>query len=141
MSRSDLHSEIFLDNAIAIAVHVDDTPVVGNIIDTQFFCGLEFATQVGTIATGGATFAVSIDHGDDAALSDAAAVPADFLIGTLAGAGFTGTDGDAMRRIGYVGHKRYVRYTITPASNAGDAFFGVSAIKYDKIDEATAENV
>ncbi len=50
---------------------------------------------------------------------DAAAVADTNLLGTEALAGFTFADDDEVRKIGYMGHKRYVRLTITPASNTG----------------------
>ena len=44
-----------------------------------------------------------------------------FLLGTEAQAGFQFDDDNECRKIGYVGGKRYVRATITPASNASAA--------------------
>lgn len=55
----------------------------------------------------GSTTVISLEHGDDSGLSDAVAVPAQFLIGELTPA----AAGAAL--VGYVGKKRYVRVTVT----------------------------
>jgi hypothetical protein len=38
-------------------------------------------------------------------------------------------DDNETRKLGYVGNKRYVRLTITPANNTGDTFFSAVAIQ------------
>jgi len=73
------------------------------IVDTQGYESLTFILPVQD------TTALSLEHGDDSALADAVAVPADFVLGetayTAAGTG----------KVGYVGKKRYVRITVTDA--------------------------
>lgn len=60
----------------------------------------------------GTTTALSVEHGDDSGLSDAVAVPAQFLIGELT----PSAAGAAL--VGYVGKKRYVRVTVAnPVAN------------------------
>lgn len=139
-AERDLHSDCYAKTAIVPAVRVGNTAVVSSIIDTQDFYALEFLTAIGVISDAGATFTVTMDEGDDSALSDATAVDSDFLVGTLAGAGFTGDDDNEVRRIGYVGKKRYVRYTITPAGNTVGAAFSVIALNAYPRSAATAEN-
>jgi hypothetical protein len=51
-----------------------------------------------------------------------------FLLGTEAEAGFQFDDDDEVRKIGYRGDKRYVRLTITPSGNTGDAPLAALAI-------------
>ena len=64
-----------------------------------------------------------MEHGDQSDLSDAAAVTDDMLLGTEVLAGFQFDDDNECRKIGYVGIKRYVRVTVTPANNgAGNIF-------------------
>jgi len=79
-----------------------------------------------------------MDHGDASNLSDAAAVPAASLVGTLALAGFTFADDGETRKVGYVGEKRYVRLTITPSANAGAAPMSVVALLGNPSQVATA---
>jgi len=133
MANLDLHSNVFAVQAISSRQVSDNTVQVGDIIDTQEFYQVEFVTNIGTLLDAAATFSVLVEDGDDPALSDAAPVGVEFLIPTgqdaTTTAGFAGaTDSDSVRRIGYVGDKQFVRYTITPATNAAAADFGVSAL-------------
>ena len=95
----------------------DNTALVSQIIDLANRNSCLFAIAIGTLADADATFTVLVEDGNDSALSDNAAVADAFLIGTEAGASFTFTNDDEVRKIGYIGPKRYVRLTITPASN------------------------
>lgn len=124
----DLHNNIEIRRAISPVSVSDNTAQVGQIIDTADFDALEFLISTGSLADADATFAVAVDHGDVANLSDAAAVPASQLLGTLAAAGFTFAADDSVRRIGYNGGKRYVRLTITPANNASAALLAAIAL-------------
>ena len=106
----------------------DNTPIVSQIVDLAGFQQVVFAINLGAIADADATFAVLVDHGDAANLSDAAAVPDLNLTGTEAAAGFKFDDDNKVRKIGYVGSKRYVRLTVTPANNTGAAFVSAVAV-------------
>ena len=119
----DLISNIDLKRAISPAAPVaDNTPFVTQILNRIGVEAVALALLVGGLADADATFAVTFEHGDQANLSDATAVPADQLNGSLANAGFTFAADDTVRKIGYVGGKQYVRATITPTGNAGNAF-------------------
>lgn len=113
--------------AIAPAVVADNTAQVGNVIDRMGFDALTFAILTGTLADADATFAVLVEHGDDPALGDAAPVADEHLVSAVKGtapeaaAGFTFAADNATRKIGYVGGKRYVRLTVTPSGNGGNA--------------------
>ncbi|MDR6953792.1 hypothetical protein J2X65_003155 [Ancylobacter sp. 3268] len=119
----DLISNIDAKRAISPAAAVaDNTAVVTQILNRQGAESVALLIITGALADADATFTVTIEHGDQANLSDAAAVPADQLNGTLAAASFTFAADDAVRKIGYVGGKQYVRATITPANNTGNSF-------------------
>ena len=119
----DLISNIDLKRAISPAAAVaDNTPIVSVILDRLGAESVALAINIGDLADADATFAVTMEHGDTSNLADAAAVPADQLNGTLDLASFDFADDNALRKIGYVGGKRYVRATITPTGNAGNAF-------------------
>ncbi len=129
MASQDLHNNISIVQAVPpVAAYTGNTPVVSNIIDTSTFEALEFLINVGTLSDADATFAVTIVDGNDSALADAAAVSSDLLLGTLAGASFTFANDNTTKKLGYVGHKRYVRLTITPSNNTGNAYFDVLAV-------------
>jgi hypothetical protein len=112
-----------------VATPTDNTAQVTQIIDMAGANGLVFLIATGSLPDADATFTVLVEHGSAANLSDAAAVPDSELLGTEALAGFTFADDDETRKIGYVGNKRYVRLTITPASNTGASLLCVIAVK------------
>lgn len=125
----DLANNIDLKRGISPAAAVtDNTPFVSQILDTQGLRSATFAILTGSLADADATFTVLVEHGDAANLSDAAAVPDDQLIGASASAtpeanaSFTFAANNKAFKIGYRGVKRYVRVTITPANNSGNAF-------------------
>lgn len=127
----DFASLVNIRRAISPAAAVtDDTALVSQIIDRAGYEGLVFAISTGSLADADATFAVLVEDGDVADLSDAAAVADEHLSGTEALAGFTFADDDAARKIGYTGSKRYVRLTITPANNTGNAFVSAVALLF-----------
>jgi hypothetical protein len=125
----DLLNSIHPVRAISPAAAVtDNTPFVSQIIDTLGYGSLTFVISTGSLADADASFAVTMEHGNAANFSDAAAVPASDLVGTLALAGFNFGDDDETRKIGYIGPKRYVRLTVTPSNNTGNAFVSAVAI-------------
>jgi hypothetical protein len=126
----DQLSTLHVLNAIPpIAARTDNTAIVSAIIDRAGYDSLTFGIAVGTNTDTNATFAVTMEHGDAANLSDTAAVTAADVSGTLALAGYTFADDAESRKVGYVGARRYVRLTITPSGNdAGNIFIAALAI-------------
>lgn len=124
----DLFNHIHPLRAVSPVSVADNTAQVSQIIDRQGFDSLTFLISTGSLADADATFTVLVEDGDAANLSDAAAVADANLLGTEALASFTFADDDKTRKIGYVGNKRYVRLTITPANNASAGLLCVMAI-------------
>lgn len=124
----DLSSNLEVHRAISPTRVIDNTPQVSQVIDLANRGSCLFAIAAGTLADADATFTATVHHGDQANLSDAAVVPADYLVGSAAGASFGFADDDQTRKVGYIGPKRYVRLTITPANNAGNADLGAAAL-------------
>jgi len=110
------------------AAIIDNTPLVSQIIDRRGFDSVAFVILTGLLTSAGASFSVTLQHGNDPALADAATVPAAQLSGTLAAAGFTGNDDDKTRKLGYLGTRRYLRLTITPSNNAAAASIAAVAL-------------
>lgn len=133
----DKYSQTEFRRALSPASVSDNTAQVSQIIDTQGYESLTFAILIGSLADADATFAVTMDHGNVANLSDAAAVSADDLLGTLALASFTFSADDTVKKIGYKGIKRYVRLTITPSANASAAVLAVVAVLTDCMKQPT----
>ena len=116
----EFHNNIQVKRAISpVSGAIDNTAQVSQIIDRQGYDALEFLIATGSIADADATFVVLVEDGDAANLSDAAAVADAELAGTETTAGFQFDDDNEVRKIGYLGAKRYVRLTITPAANTG----------------------
>ena len=114
----DQFNEINVKRVISPVSVADNTAQVGQIIDKKGFQALTYVIALGSIADADATFVVLVEDGAAANLSDAAAVADAELIGTEVLAAFQFDDDNEVRKIGYVGSKRYVRLTITPANNA-----------------------
>jgi len=123
----DLHNNILVSRAISpAAATTGDTAWVSVILDTANFSANEFVLCTGSLADANATFAVLLEEGAASDLSDNTAVADANLLGTEALAAFTFADDNETRKLGYIGVKRYIRATVTPAANTGDAF--VSAV-------------
>ena len=128
MKNLDLYSKIAVRRAISPVSVADTTAAVSQVIDRQGFTALMFAIALGAIADADTTMAVLVEHADISDMTGAVAVPDAELNGTEAAAGFQFDDDNETRKIGYVGNKRYVRLTITPANNASAALIAAVAL-------------
>ena len=128
--RQDLCNNIHPVRAISpAAAGTDNTAMVSQIIDTAGYDSLTFVINIGANTDANATFTVLVEDGDVSTLTDNAAVADNQLIGTEALAGFTYADDNELRKIGYLGGKRYVRLTITPSGNdAGNIYVDAVAL-------------
>lgn len=112
----------------------DNTAQVGQIIDRLGYESLTYAINLGSIADADMTAVVLLEEGDAANLSDAAAVADADMISQISGtapetaASFQFDDDNEVRKLGYIGNKRYTRLTITPAANASAALLAAIAI-------------
>lgn len=120
----DLHNNVHPKRGLSpVAAGTDNTPYVSQIVDRQGFDSVEWITLIGANTDADATFTTLFEDGDDPDLSDHAPVDDKYLLGTEALAGFDFSDDNEVRKIGYVGPKRYCRVTITPAgNNSGNIF-------------------
>jgi len=124
----DLHNNLHVKRCISPVSEAGTTALVGQIIDRQGFDSLEYIIATGSIADADATFTVLLEEGDNSSLTDAAAVADGDLIGTEALAAFQFDDDNEVRKLGYKGHKRYTRLTITPVGNASAALISAVAV-------------
>lgn len=123
----DLASNIAIRPVIAPAVVADSTAAVGGVIDRRGFDSLTYVIATGALADADATFAVLLEESDASGSGFTAVADAD-MIGTEALASFTYADDGAVRKLGYIGHKRYTRLTITPTGNSGSAPLSAVAV-------------
>lgn len=118
----DLHNNIKASRGISpAAATTDNTDFVSQIVDTANFGSCEFIGIFGSVADADVTFTVLVEDGDDSGLSDNAAVADEYLLGVEAMSLRYDSDNKTFK-IGYIGPKRYVRVTITPANNSGNVF-------------------
>jgi len=103
------------------AARTDNTAIVSTVADLKGYDGCMLAINIGANTDANATFAVLIEDSDDN--SAYAAVADEYLNGTEALAGFQFDDDNELRKIGYVGIKRYARATITPSGNDSGNIF------------------
>ncbi len=119
----DLHYSVKYSRALSpVAAVSNNTAYVSEILDTANFTANELVILTGSLADADATFTVLLEEGAASNLSDAAAVADGDMLGTEAGASFTFANDDTTKKLGYIGSKRYIRATITPANNTGNAF-------------------
>jgi len=124
----DLASNIDVKRVISPVSVADNTAQVGQIIDRRGFDSVTFMIATGSVADADATFTVLLEESDDSGMSGGNAVADADLIGTEALAGFQFDDDNECRKLGYVGGKRYLRLTITPANNASAALLAAVAV-------------
>jgi hypothetical protein len=103
------------------AARTDNTAIVSTVADLKGYDAAMLAINIGANTDANATFAVLIEDSDDN--STYAAVADEYLNGTEALAGFAFDDDNELRKIGYVGIKRYLRATITPTGNDSGNIF------------------
>jgi hypothetical protein len=117
----DLANRVHLQPAFAPKAAVtDNTAQVSSVADLSGYRSLMLALITGVQTDADATFTTLIEESSDN--STFTAVDDADLIGTEALASFQFDDDGECRKIGYVGGKRYVRATITPANNTGNLF-------------------
>ena len=140
MPTHELHHNVKFSKAISAINYTGAGTDDGDIIDRQGFGSLEFQCIVGVDANldGSNHLQFKLQHGDDAALADAADVVIGDLIGDLIGGLTEVTTGifaivdapaedDTVFSIGYKGNKRYVRLSIIVTGATTDCPAGAIA--------------
>ena len=137
MMRKDLHNNTFPSLGLDFGSITTNTTTVGNIIDTRGYEALEYYIISGSISDG--AYAILIEEGNESDLSDATTVADNELLGTLANAGFTDADDATVKRIGYIGAKRYVRISIVSTGVTSGGTFSALAVQGTASDNPTAD--
>lgn len=136
--RDGLSSKRIRPLIAPVAAVTDNTATVSSIIDCQGYDAVTLAYVTGTLSDADATFTALLEESDDSGMSGATAVAdADMVSQTNgtapeAAGSYTFADDAESRAIGYVGSKRYIRLTITPANNTGNHFVAGVAILEQK---------
>ncbi len=112
----------------------DNTAQVGQIIDRLGYDSLTYLIALGSIADVDMTAAVLLEESDASDMTGAIAVADADMISQTSGtapetaAAFQFDDDNEVRKLGYIGNKRYTRLTITPAANASAALLSAVAV-------------
>jgi hypothetical protein len=128
--NNDLHNNLKLTCVISPISQAGNTAMVGAIIDRQGYGSLEFAITLGTITTAGTAYTALLEDADELAFNVTNAAVADaYLLGTEALASFVDSEVNTTKKLGYIGSKRYVRLTMTPAGNTGASTMSAVAVQ------------
>ena len=113
----DMANSLTIRPVIAPAANANlgTTPLVGTVIDRLGFDSLVYAIQTGTLSDADATYTTLLEESDASGSGFTAVADAD-MIGTEAAASFTYANDGVVRKLGYIGNKRYTRLTVTPAA-------------------------
>jgi hypothetical protein len=126
--RDSMYDDVAVRIALTVARYDSDGPIDGAIVDTvaggQFYRSVMFVVHAGAIEDG--SYSVGLQHSDDE-FTGWASVDQDHIQGAL-GYDLTEADERSVRRIGYLGEKRFVHITLTASdvTNGGD--FGAIAL-------------
>lgn len=120
----DIANNFTLKRALSpVAAGTDNTAYVSQILDCRDYAAVMLAIQIGANTDADATFTVLLEESADSGMSGATAVADADMNGTEVLASFQFDDDNECRKLGYVGTKRYIRATITPANNgAGNIY-------------------
>ena len=135
----DLYNNIEVRRGFSPAAAVtDNTAYVSEIIDMRGFKSLVWCVLLGVNTDVDMTSTILMEHGDDSGLSDADDVPNSQMDPTELIMAFDFADDDSVRKMGYVGEKRFVRLTITPVDNdSGNIFLAIMALLGDPDERIT----
>lgn len=127
----DLHNNIKVSPAIdPAAIITGNATKTGKTIDTVGFDSLEFAVASGALTDGTYTSKLfesdTINEGTGA-LTNATEVADKDRLGDLPA--FTAADDSAVKRVGYIGSKRYVRIDVVQAGATTGGFLAAVAIQ------------
>lgn len=123
MLRDLLHHQKPVPMIYPVSGGANDTASVSQVVDMQGYAGCLITVSLGALADVDATFTVLLE--ESATSFSGAAVADGDMISQTAGtapetaAAFQFDDDNEVRQIDYIGNKRYIRLTITPASNTG----------------------
>ena len=112
----------------------NDTASVSQIIDMQGYTGCLFVIALGTLSDADATFTVLLEESatsfSGAAVGDTSMISQTYGTAPEAAASFQYDGDDTVKMLDYVGGFRYIRLTITPATNTGAWLHSVVALQY-----------
>ncbi len=129
----DLYNNIEVRRGLSPLVQNNDSSAfVSQIIDMRGFKSLVWLVSLGDVTDADVTTVFLMEHDTVIGFGSKTSVPDSQMDPTELVAAFDFGDDDSVRKIGYVGEKRFVRLTITPTgNNAGDIGIAVIALLGD----------
>lgn len=129
----DMTNNIQVKRVISPTRVTDNTAQVGQVIDRQGYRAVMYTINIGTLADADATFTVLLEEADASGGAYTAVADADMISQTSGtapetAASFQFDDDNEVRKLGYIGNKRFTRLTITPANNSGNADISAAAL-------------
>jgi hypothetical protein len=129
----DLTNNIQVLRSISPVSVSDNTAQAGQAIDRLGYESVTYVLNIGSIADADATFTVLLQECDTSGGSYTDVADADMISQTPGtapetAAGFQFDDDNEVRKLGYIGNKRYTKLTITPVNNASAAVISAVAI-------------
>lgn len=133
----DLAHNIQVKRVISPVSVADNTAQVGQIIDHLGYESAAYIINIGAVADADMTAVVLLEESDASDMTGSNAVAdADMISQTLGtapetAAGFQFDSDNQVRKLGYIGFKRYTRMTITPANNTSAALLSAVCVLGD----------
>lgn len=117
MAKKDLYNNLDVDHTIAPQFINSNTTITGSEVDLRGFEGALFCIHAGTIAGSSSAniYTPEVQESDSSGTGFTAVADANLLPTTTpeASAALNGGIDNAVKKIGYIGTKRYVRLVLT----------------------------
>lgn len=138
MPTREIHNSLAPEVAFNTQAITTDTTTAGNTIDLQGKGAYEFYILSGTLTDG--TYTPALFEDDNSDMSTESAVADADLTNLESTAVFASTDDNEVKRIGYIGSKRYIRLKIVSASTSSGGTIGAVGIAGNLDNEPAAAN-
>lgn len=129
---NDLHNNTRPVMAIVPAAIGANGTKTGLVVDRQGYGGVEWVISYGSVTTTGTVVTVVAFEGDVTgtltSIADTALLGTEALASLAAGARVAGTGKEVVKRLGYVGNKRYVRLNVVQTGVTSVGVVGAAAV-------------
>ena len=132
---NDLHNNTRVVTAIVPAAIGANGTKTGLVVDRQGYGGVEWVVSYGSVTTTGTVVTVVAFEGDVTgtltSIADTALLGTEALASLAAGARVAGTGKEVVKRLGYVGNKRYVRLNAVQTGVTSVGVVGAAAVLHN----------
>ena len=139
---NDLHNRTRAVTAIVPAAIGANATKTGVVVDRQGYGGVEWVISYGSVTTTGSVVTVVAFEGDVTgtltSIADTALLGTEALASLAAGARVAGTGKEVVKRLGYVGNKRYVRLNVVQTGVTSVGVVGAAAVLHNPSVSPTA---